>query len=212
MWLAACSQRIRRKTGAESTSNEDVINGTGFSDLTAEGIEDYLANRLQDERKVRTKFGIQLRGKIKPATAHQEFRILSHMLNVAVKQKRLADNPCRGRRVSRIGSKIHSQTSLHDSYRTDQDRVRSTEAPCGTSLSSCRKPGFGTRRNSLPMKKEQVDLDNWVVHIADSETANGIGDMPLTAAAREAFQRQMEEANGREYLSPAPSRTHARPT
>lgn len=51
------------------------------------------------------------------------------MLNVAVKQKRLADNPCRGRRVSRIGSKIHSQTSLHDSYRTDQDRVRSTQLP-----------------------------------------------------------------------------------
>lgn len=61
------------------------------------------------------------------------------------------------------------------------------------------------------MKKEQVDLDNWVVHIADSETANGIGDMPLTAAAREAFQRQMEEANGREYLFPSPKQNSRTP-
>jgi hypothetical protein len=31
---------------------------------------------------------------MKPATAHWEFRIFSHILNVAVKQKRLAVNPC----------------------------------------------------------------------------------------------------------------------
>jgi hypothetical protein len=65
-----------------------------LSDITTEAIENYLAERLETGRRVHTKFGLQLRGKIKPATAHQEFRILSHMLNVAVKQKRLSANPC----------------------------------------------------------------------------------------------------------------------
>jgi hypothetical protein len=57
--------------------------------------EDYLAERLQSGRRVRTKRGLELRGTLKPATVHQEFQILSHMLTVAVKQKRISDNPCR---------------------------------------------------------------------------------------------------------------------
>lgn len=48
------------------------------------------------------------------------------------------------------------------------------------------------------MKKTQVDLENAVVHIADSKTANGIGDVPMTAEAREAFRRQIEETPGSE--------------
>ena len=47
------------------------------------------------------------------------------------------------------------------------------------------------------MKKEHVDLENGLVHIADSKTANGIGDMPLTQAAREAFRRQGGNAGER---------------
>ena len=45
-----------------------VFGELALSDLTAEAIEDYLAKRLQDRRRVRTKFGVQLRGTIKPAT------------------------------------------------------------------------------------------------------------------------------------------------
>src|SRR5215831_4728437 len=44
-----------------------VFGHLSLSDLTAEAIEDYLAKRLQDRRRVRTKFGIKLRGTIKPA-------------------------------------------------------------------------------------------------------------------------------------------------
>jgi integrase len=43
-----------------------------------------------------------------------------------------------------------------------------------------------------------------VIHIADSKTVNGIGDMPMTPPAREAFARQMAEAEGSEYLFPTP--------
>ena len=71
-----------------------VFGELALSDLTAEAVEDYLRERLRSGRRVHTKFGLQLRGRIKPTTAHLEFRILSHILNVAVKQKRLAANPC----------------------------------------------------------------------------------------------------------------------
>jgi hypothetical protein len=50
------------------------------------------------------------------------------------------------------------------------------------------------------MKKEQVDLENGVVHIADSKTVNCIGDMPLTQAAREAFKTS-DGRNARQPIS-----------
>lgn len=68
-----------------------VFGDVALSEITAEAIEDYLAVRLRSGRRVRTKKGLEFRGRIKPATVHQEFRILSHMLNVAVKQKRLSE-------------------------------------------------------------------------------------------------------------------------
>src|SRR5580700_6753666 len=71
-----------------------VFGEIALSEITAESVENYLGERLQSGRRIHTKLGLQLRGRIKPATAHQEFRILSHILNVAVKQKRLAVNPC----------------------------------------------------------------------------------------------------------------------
>jgi integrase len=71
------------------------------------------------------------------------------------------------------------------------------------------RSAIGTRKRYKkklpPMKKAQVDLDNELVHIADSKTVNGIGDMPLTTAAREAFQRQIEETPGSAYLFPTPT-------
>ena len=64
--------------------------------------------------------------------------------------------------------------------------------------------GLRYKKELLSMKKDQVDLENGLVHVAESKTANGIGDMPLTQAAREAFRRQMEETPGSEYLFPSP--------
>jgi integrase len=64
--------------------------------------------------------------------------------------------------------------------------------------------GLRYKKELLPMKKEQVDLENGLVHIAESKTANGIGDMPLTQVAIEAFRRQMDETAGSNYLFPSP--------
>ena len=187
-----------------------VFGEVRLADLTPEAVEEYLANRLQDERKVRTKFGIQLRGKIKPATVHQEFRILSHMLNVAVKQKRLADNPCRTVEfpvsVSKSTRKPHYMTA------TEQAKIEfAAPSYLRNVVVILSETGLRYKKELLPMKKEQVDLDNWVVHIADSKTVNGIGDMPMTAAAREAFQRQIQETPGTDYLFPSPKKKARKP-
>ena len=54
-----------------------------LSDITPEEIESYLMARLNTGKRVHTKLGLQLRGRLKSATVHQEFRILRRILNVA---------------------------------------------------------------------------------------------------------------------------------
>ena len=56
----------------------------------------------------------QFRGKLKPMTVHQEFRVLSRILNVAVKQKRLASNPCTAVEFPVPNQPQNPEASLHD--------------------------------------------------------------------------------------------------
>ena len=174
-----------------------------LSEITAEAVEDYLGDRLQTGRRIHTKLGLQLRGKIKPATAHQEFRILPHILNVAVKQKRLAVNPCLA--VEFPVSVKKSTRKPHYMTATEQAKIEiAAPSYLRNIVVIISEMGLRYKKELLPMKKEEVDLENALVHVADSKTTNGIGDMPLTQAAREAFRRQMQETPGSEYLFPSP--------
>jgi integrase len=174
-----------------------------LSEITAEAVEDYLGDRLQTGRRIHTKLGLQLRGKIKPATAHQEFRILSHILNVAVKQKRLAVNPCLA--VEFPVSVKKSTRKPHYMTATEQAKIEiAAPSYLRNIVVIISEMGLRYKKELLPMKKEEVDLENALVHVADSKTTNGIGDMPLTQAAREAFRRQMQETPGSEHLFPSP--------
>src|SRR5215471_14505773 len=49
-----------------------------LSEITPMIIEDYIERRLNEGRRVHTKLGLVRRGKLKPATVHQEFRVLRH--------------------------------------------------------------------------------------------------------------------------------------
>jgi integrase len=181
-----------------------------LSEITSEAVEAYLGDRLQSGRRIHTKFGVQLRGRIKPATAHQEFRILSHMLNVAVRQKRLAVNPCVA--VEFPVSVKKSTRKPHYMTATEQVKIENAApAYLRNIVVIISEMGLRYKKELLPMKKEDVDLENGVAHIADSKTVNGIGDMPLTQAAREAFRRQMEESAGSEYLFPSPRQGTEKP-
>ena len=64
--------------------------------ITAEEIECYLRDRLRQRVRISTSLGFVEHGLVKPATVHQEFRILQRMFNVAVRKKFLAANPCSG--------------------------------------------------------------------------------------------------------------------
>jgi integrase len=130
------------------------------------------------------------------------------MLNVAVKQKRLAVNPCIAVEfpisVSKSTRKPHYMTS------SEQEKIELAAPNYLRNITVIlSEMGLRYKKELLPMKKEQVDLDNGIVHIADSKTANGIGDMPMTGTARDAFARQMLETQGSDYLFPT-SRTNTR--
>jgi len=71
--------------------------------------------------------------------------------------------------------------------------------------------GLRPFKELMPMKKSEVDLENTVVHIPDSKTPSGIGNMPMTAPARDAFKAQMDDTPGSEYLFPSPSPRAKRP-
>jgi integrase len=154
-----------------------------------------------DRRKINTKFGLIRRGKIKPATVHQEFRVLRHMLNVAIRQKRLETNPCS--LVEFPVSVKNSTRRPHYMTSSEQERIELV-APSYLRHVVVIMTEMGLRpyRELLPMLKSQVDLENQLVHISDSKTENGIGDMPMTEPAYAALKEQMEAAAGSDYLFP----------
>jgi hypothetical protein len=58
-----------------------------MNEIDATQIEFHLRSRLQHRRRIRRKDGIVELGTLKPATVHQEFRVLRRIFNVAVKKK-----------------------------------------------------------------------------------------------------------------------------
>ena len=54
------------------------------------------------------------------------------------------------------------------------------------------------------MRKDQIDLANRVIFIADSKTPTGVAEVPLTDIAVEAFRNQMELAGAGPWLFPSP--------
>ena len=71
--------------------------------------------------------------------------------------------------------------------------------------------GLRPYRELIPMRKEQVDLENGIVHLPDSKTVNGIADMPMTARVREAFTLQMKQSGDSDYLFPSPRMESCKP-
>ena len=181
-----------------------------LSDITAEAIEDYLRDRLSSPRRIQTRLGVVHRGMLKPGTVHQEFRILRRILNVAVRQKRLAVNPCQAAEFP--VSVVHSVRKPHYMTASEQERIMFF-APdyLRHVVTIMAEMGLRPYRELLPMRKADVDLENRLVHIPDSKTPNGIGDMPMSDSAWQAFKAQMEAVPDSEYLFPSPKLTAKKP-
>ncbi len=132
------------------------------------------------------------------------------MLNIAVKQRKLATNPCNAVEfpvsISRTTRKPYYLTA------TEQARIEFF-APNYLKQAVVIIPEMGLRpyKELMPMKKSDVDLKNMVVHIPDSKTPSGIGDMPMTELARQAFEARIEETRGSDYLFPTPHKKAKKP-
>jgi len=181
-----------------------------LADITLESIEDYLRGRLKADKTVRTKLGLKVVGKLKPYSVHQELRVLTRILNLAVQQKRLPANPCCG--VEFPASISKSIRKPH--YMTSSEQVR-IELVAPNYLKNLviilTEMGLRPFKELLPMKKFQVDLDNSVVSLSDSKTPSGIGDMPMTDSAHGAFKAQIEATPKSDYLFPSPSKRAKKP-
>jgi len=175
--------------------------GRKLVEITADAIEDYLRQRLRQRVRVKLARGYREKEVLKSTTVHQEFRVLRRMLNVAVRKKLLAANPCSG-----VEFPVAVKGLFRPHYVTwsEQQRIE-LHGPehLKNAVRIITETGLRVYKELTPMKKDQVDLQNAVVWIPDSKTPNGTAEVPLTPIAVEAFRRQMAIAADSPFLFPS---------
>jgi integrase len=170
-------------------------------DVTADDIELYLRERLRQRIRTRTNNGYHERGPVKPATVHQELRVLRRMLNVAVRKKLLPSNPC-----SSVEFPVAIKRLFKPHYVTwsEQQRIeRHSPQFLRNVVRILTETGLRINKELLSMKKDQVDLANATVWIPDSKTENGVAEVPLTPIAVDAFRNQLSLAGPSDWLFPS---------
>jgi integrase len=140
--------------------------------VSADDIETYLRRRLEQRVEWKTVAGCIEGNRLKPATVHQEFRVLRRMLNVGVRKKVLAFNPCAG---VELPVKVKGLFRPHYMSWLEQQRIES-HAPrhLRNVIRIITETGLRVYKELTIMKKDQVDLENAVVWISDSKSPNGV--------------------------------------
>jgi integrase len=172
-----------------------------LADITADGIELYLRDRLRQRVRVKFKLGHRQLGAIKATTIHQEFRVLRRMLNVAVRKKLLPLNPC-----SAVEFPVAVKGLFRPHYVTwsEQQRIESHGPQYLRNIVRIiTETGLRIYKELTPMRKDQVDLQNATVWIPDSKTPNGVAEVPLTFLAIEALKSQMALSGEGPFLFPS---------
>jgi integrase len=171
--------------------------------ISAERIEGYLRDRLRQHVQIKTAAGVVEGSALKPATVHQEFRVLRRMLNVAVRKKLLPSNPCSGVEFPVV---LRHLFRPHYVSWSEQKQIES-HAPSDLRnvIRIITETGLRVYKELAPMRKDQaqVNLENSLVWIPDSKTPNGIAEVPLTELAVSAFRDQMKLAGAGPYLFPS---------
>ena len=178
-----------------------AFDATRLVDINADSIDIYLRERLRDRVAVKAKLGYKQLGTVKSTTVHQEFRVLRRMLNVAVRKKLLAANPCSG---VEFPVAVKGLFRPHYVSWSEQQKIES-HAPqyLRNVVRIITETGLRIYKELIPMRKDQVDLQNAVVWIPDSKTPNGTAEVPLTSLAIEAFKNQMAISGAEPYLFPS---------
>jgi integrase len=172
-----------------------------LGDLSADDIEAYLRERLKQRVQVRTGSGFIEKGHLKSTTVHQEFRVLRRMLNVAVRKKFLAANPCAG---VEFPTRVDGLFRPHYMGWSEQQKI-DFNAPqyLKNVIQIVTETGLRIYKELAPLRKEQLDLENGIVWIPDSKTVNGVAEVPLTDIAIQAFRRQLQISGPGPYLFPS---------
>ena len=127
--------------------------------------------------------------------------MLRRILNIAVRKKLLAANPCSG-----VEFPVAVKGLFRPHYVTwsEQERIESHGPDYLRNIVRIiTETGLRVYKELAPMRKDQVDLSNAVVWIPDSKTPNGTAEVPLTPLALEAFRRQMAIALESPFLFPS---------
>jgi integrase len=170
-------------------------------DVGPEEIELYLRERLRQRVRVRIGKGYREHGLIKATTVHQELRVLRRMLNVAVRKRLLATNPCA---IVEFPVPLKGLFRPHYVTWSEQKQIENNSMPhLRNAVRIIAETGLRVKKELLPMKKSQIDFLNAVLWIPDSKTPNGVAEIPLTKLALEAFQNQLEISGKGEYLFPS---------
>jgi integrase len=180
---------------------KETFGQRSIGDFSADDVELYLRRRLQTRVQVKTASGVIPKDLLKPATVHQELRVLRRMLNVAVRKKLLPANPCAG---VEFPVKVKGLFRPHYMAWSEQQRIE-FQAPeyLRNIIRIITESGLRVYKELMPMKKEQVDIENAFVWIPDSKTPNGIAEVPLTGLALEAFREQVRISGPGMWLFPS---------
>jgi hypothetical protein len=178
-----------------------VFGTVNLVDIDSSLIEGYLRGRIRQRRRVWRKSGLAELGILQPTTAHQEFRVLRRILNVAVRKKLCPANPCAG-----VEFPVRLKGLFRPHYMTwsEQGKIEGhAPAYLQNVIRIITETGLRIYKELAPMKKEQVDLTNKVVFIPDSKTPTGVAEVPLTDIAVGAFASQIELAGPGSWLFPS---------
>jgi len=162
------------------------------------------AQWLTQRRRVHRKAGVAELGILKATTVHQEFRVPRRVFSVAVKKKLCPVNPC-----TAVEFPVRVKGLFRPHYVTWSEQMKiekHASAYLRNVIQIITETGLRVYKELAAMKKEQVDLANKVVFIAESKTPTGVAEVPLTDIAVEAFCSQIELAG------PDPGCSRARAT
>ena len=177
-----------------------VLGTRRLGEITPDEIEHYLRDRLVQHVRIKTSQGYVEHGMVKPATVHQEFRIVQRMLNVAVRKRLVPASPCSG---VEFPVRIKGLFRPHYVSWSEQQRIE-THAPryLRNVIRIITETGLRVYKELAPMRKDQVDLENAVVWISDSKTPSGVAEVPLTDLAVDAIRDQLEISGDGVWLFP----------
>jgi integrase len=123
------------------------------------------------------------------------------MLNVAVRKKLLAANPCSG---VEFPVAVKGLFRPHYVAWSEQLKIESHGPQhLRNIVRIITETGLRIYKELTPMRKDQVDLQNATVWIPDSKTPNGVAEVPLTFLAIEALKSQMALSGEGPFLFPS---------